>query len=103
MNGRSSIFSEIRQAQRLRRLLVSLISQRGNDQHDDGDHIGQHLIELLDGQIHAGGDIHVKNVKAAEQERGENTDIGTPYGEDNKGNGKPASVAEGVVCQMPLA
>ena len=79
-----SVLSEIGQAQRLRGLLVPLVSQGRNDQHDDGNHIGEHLVQFLDSKIHAGGDVHMEDIETAKQVRCQNTHIGTPYGKDNQ-------------------
>ncbi len=62
-----SLFAEVRQAQAHRRLILALSAQRGDAQHDDGHDIGEHFVQFLDRQIHAGGDVHMQDVQTAEE------------------------------------
>ena len=94
---RLSFLPEIGNAQALRGLVFPLVAHAGNDQNDDGDDIGEHFVQLLDGQIGSRGKEQVQDVQAAEQEGGQDAHIGTPDGENHEGDGKPAPVAEGVV------
>ena len=87
-----SFFSEVRQAQALRRLILTLFAQAGEAQHNDGDDIGQHFVQFLYGGIGAGGNVHMQNVEAAKEDGGEHADIGAPDGEDNQRDGQPAAV-----------
>jgi len=89
--------SEVAEAQACRRLLFLVVPQAGDHQHHHGDHIRQHLVQLLHGHLAAGGDVQIQDVQAAEQDGGQDTDIGTPDGEDHQGDGQPAAVAESVV------
>ena len=91
------LLAEVAQTQACRRLLFLVVPQAGDHQHHHGDHIGQHLVQLLHGHLGAGGDVQIQNVQAAEQNGGQDADIGTPDGEDDQGDGQPAPVAEGVV------
>ena len=91
------LLSEVAEAQTCRRLLFHVVAQAGDHQHHHGDHIRQHLVQLLHGHLAAGGDVQIQDVQAAEQDGGQDTDIGTPDGEDHQGDGQPAAVAEGVV------
>ena len=89
--------SEVAEAQACRRLLFHVVAQAGDHQHHHGDHIRQHLVQLLHGHLAAGGDVQIQDVQAAKQDGGQDADIGTPDGEDHQGDGQPAAVAEGVV------
>ena len=91
------LLSEIGQSQACRGLALALVAQAGEDQHDDGDDVGEHLVELLHGQVHAGGNVHVQDVQPAEEEGGQHADVRPPYREDDQRDGQPAAVAEGVV------
>ena len=91
------LLSEVAEAQTCRRLLFLVVAQAGDHQHHHGDHIRQHLVQLLHGHLAAGGDVQIQDVQAAEQDGGQDADIGTPDGEDHQGDGQPAAVAEGVV------
>ena len=66
-----SFFAEIRNAQALRGLVLSLLFHAGDDEHDQRDDVRKHLVELLEGEVHACRDVQVEDIKAAEQDRGE--------------------------------
>ena len=90
--------AEIRYAKAFRRLIFPLASDAGDDQHHQGNHVGNHLIKLLVLHvIHTGGDVQIDDVQTAEQEGGQDAYIRSPDGEDHQGDGKPAPIAEGVV------
>ena len=95
-----SVFSEVGQTQRCGGLLVTLVAQGGNNKNNDGDKVGQHLVQLLDGKVHAGGDVHMQDVKTAEEEGSQNTHIGTPDGEDNMPTLAPANARPREVARL---
>ena len=88
--------SEVREPEALGGLVFLLAPDGGDDQHDDRDDVGEHLVELL--VRHAGGDEQVEDVQPAEEDAGEDGDVGTPDREDDQRDGQPAAVAEGVVA-----
>ena len=92
-----SLFAEVAQTQRCGRLILALLAQRHDDQNDQRDDVGEHLVELLDGKVGAGGDEDIENVEPAEQDGGQHADVRTPDREDDERDGEPAAVAEGVV------
>ena len=63
-----SLFTEVAQTQRCGRLILALLAQRHDDQNDQRDDVGEHLVELLDGKVGAGGDEDIENVEPAEQD-----------------------------------
>ena len=62
-----SVFSKVRQTKRLRGLLISLVSQGRENQYDNRNHVRQHLVQLLYGKIHTGGDVHMKNIETTKE------------------------------------
>lgn len=42
-----AVLTEVGLAQVSRRLVLTLFTHAGNDQHDNGDHVGQHVEQLL--------------------------------------------------------
>ena len=83
--------------ERCGRLILALLAQRHDDQNDQRDDVGEHLVELLDGKIGTGGDEDVEDVESAEENGRQHADIRTPDRENDQRNGEPAAVAEGVV------
>ena len=94
---RSAFLAEVGETEGRRGLILPLFTQGHDDQHDQSDDVGQHLVQLLDSHLCAGGQIDVQNVQTTKQDGGQNTDIGTPDGEDDQRDGQPAAVTEGVV------
>ena len=92
-----SLFAEVAQTQRCGRLILALLAQRHDDQNDQRDDVGEHLVEFLDGKVGAGGDEDIEDVEPAEQDGGQHADVRTPDREDDERDGEPAAVAEGVV------
>ena len=95
--GFLSFFSEIRQTQRHGGLILALVAHTGADEDDYRDEVGQHFVQLLNGEIAAGGDEDIEDVQPAEEDGGQHAETRPPDREDNEGNGEPAPVAEGVV------
>ena len=60
-----SFFSEIRKPQRGGGLIFTLGAHGGDDKHNDGDNIGRHLVDFLDGKVGAGGDVYIENIQSA--------------------------------------
>ena len=89
-------FPEIRKSQALGRLVFSLLSQAGYNQDHNGDHIGKGFEYLLGAPVQARY-IQIKDVQTAKQDRTPDGINRFPQGEDDKGDCKPASVAESVV------
>ena len=63
---------------------------------NDCNDVGSHFEKFLHAYAEV-GNIVVNNKESAEENGTENADVWLPYGKDNKGDGKPASVAEAVV------
>ena len=80
----SAFLAEVGETEGRRGLILPLFTQGHDDQHDQSDDVGQHLVQLLDSHLCAGGQIDVQNVQTTKQDGGQNTDIGTPDGEDVK-------------------
>ena len=57
-----SLFAEVAQTQRCGRLILALLAQRHDDQNDQRDDVGEHLVELLDGKVGAGGLLENKGL-----------------------------------------
>ena len=94
----SAFLAEVGETEGRRGLILPLLTQGNHDQHHQGDGVGQHLVQLLNGHLATGGgQIDVQDVQAAEEDGGQDADIGTPDGEDDQRNGQPAAVTEGVI------
>ena len=63
---------------------------------NDCNDVGSHFEKFLHAYAEV-GNIVVNNKESAEEDGTENADVWLPYGKDDKGDGKPASVAEAVV------
>lgn len=61
-------FSEIRQAEACGGLIFALGTHARDDEHDDRDDIGDHLVQFLDGEVRAARQEDVQDVQAAEEE-----------------------------------
>ena len=90
-------FSEVWQAECSRRLVLSPLLHADDDQNEDGDDEGCHLVDLLDRHVRTGWNVQIENVQRTEQERSQNADIRSPDSEDNQRDGQPSSVTERVV------
>ncbi len=54
-----SLLPEIREAEVGGRLVFAALFERDDYQHGDGDEVGQHLVQLLDGEVRAGGEEEI--------------------------------------------
>ena len=93
----SALLPEVGETQARGGLILPLFAHGDDDEHHQGDDVGDHLVELLHRQVQAGGDVEIQDVEAAEEDGGQDADVGTPDGEDDQSDGQPAAVAEGVV------
>ena len=90
-------FPEVGHAQALGGLILPLVAHGGEHKHNQGDDIGQHLVQLLHGKVCSRGDEQIQDVQSAEEDGAENAHIGPPDGEDHQSNCQPATVTEGIV------
>ena len=74
-----------------------IMADADDDQNKDRDNVRKHLINLLYGKVCPCRNEKVEDIKTSEEHGGENSYVGTPYGEDNKGDGQPAPVSESIV------
>ena len=93
----SPFLAEIRQAEACGGLILALGAHARDDEHEDRDDIGDHLIELLNGEVHTRRQEDMQDIQSAEEERGKHADVRLPDREDDERDGEPATVAEGVV------
>ena len=91
------LFAEIRKAERRGGLILALVAHARRNEDDDGHDVGQHLIQLLDGKVAAGGNKDVENVESAEEDGREHADARSPHSEDDERYRKPAAVSERIV------
>ena len=95
-----AIFAEVGLAQVGRRLMLPLLTHTGDDQHDDGHHIGQHIEQLLGigAQRHAEQrHIVIQVAEHTEHKRADDRHPGLPQSKDDQRDGHPAAVTEGIV------
>lgn len=64
----SPFLAEIRQAEACGGLIFALGTYARDDEHDDRDDIGDHLVQFLDGEVRAARQEDVQDVQAAEEE-----------------------------------
>lgn len=62
-----AFFPEEAETQRGGGLILPLFPQGNDDEHRQRYHIGEHLVKLLDGQVGAGGNVEIQDVKPTEQ------------------------------------
>ena len=93
----SPFLAEIRQAEACRGLIFALGAHARDDEHDDRDDIGDHLVQFLDSEVRAARQEDVQDIQSAEEEGREHADVRLPDREDDERDGKPAAVAEGGV------
>ena len=78
----SALFPEVGVAQGSRGLIFSALADAQDDQDDEGDHVGQDLVDLRgDGED---GDAHVHDHQRTEQDGTPDGTQGTPQGEDDR-------------------
>ena len=92
-----SFFSEICKAERGRRLVLALFAHRNDNEHDDGDKVREHLVQLHHVKLRSCRNVEINNVQSAEEYRGYDRKVRSPDREDDQRDGKPAAVAEGIV------
>lgn len=91
-----SFLAEVGQTEVRRGLALALLAHTGDDQHDDGDDIREHLEQLLVAHAEILY-VVVHDVESAEQERAEDAEIRSPHGENDQRDRQPAAVAERIV------
>ena len=93
-----SFFSEVGEAESLRRLVFLAVTDAGENKHDYRYHVGKHFENFLAGEAYA-GDIAAGDVESTEDKRAENSQMGLPHGEDNQSDGQPA---DGIDAVFPV-
>ena len=68
---------------------ITLFPHTGNDQYQDGHHIGKHFEQLLAGKADAGNEA-AGHIQCAKHQRTQNCPVGFPNGEDDQRQGQPA-------------